>query len=219
MSALAEAGLVNFNLRFPGQYYDQETGLNYNYRRDGYDSATGRYTQSDPIGLKGGLNTYLYADANPLSIIDPLGLMGFGGYPSNVPIARPSTNICETCGPGDKLALKIENTPCVQGDAMCGIALQNAGFAPPYYPHTVVLSKKCLATLGIVGKTVAYKGTDAITKKGVPAGARLLGASEEVAVSLGKNVSEVLGPGMSALLILMYGIDEITEKCECKNGK
>lgn len=45
----------------------------YNYFRD-YDPVTGRYVQSDPIGLEGGLNTYLYAEANPLRYIDPYGL-------------------------------------------------------------------------------------------------------------------------------------------------
>ncbi len=62
----------NYNLRFPGQYLDQETGLHYNYFRD-YDPGTGRYVQSDPIGIDGGLNTYLYANANPLSYVDPEG--------------------------------------------------------------------------------------------------------------------------------------------------
>jgi RHS repeat-associated protein len=71
-------GTFTFNQRFPGQVFDAETGLHYNWHRV-YIPSTGRYAQSDPIGLNGGINTFIYVENNPLLIIDPMGWMGGSG--------------------------------------------------------------------------------------------------------------------------------------------
>ena len=63
---------IEMPLRMAGQYRDNETGLFYNYFRF-YDPQTGRYVENDPIGLKGGLNIFAYADNNPLKLTDPKG--------------------------------------------------------------------------------------------------------------------------------------------------
>jgi RHS repeat-associated protein len=65
-------GSFEFPLRFPGTYADRETGTLYNYFRD-YDPQTGRYVQSDPVGLRGGLNTYAYTFGDPVNLTDPTG--------------------------------------------------------------------------------------------------------------------------------------------------
>ena len=88
--------------RFPGQYADSETGLYYNYFRD-YDPTLGRYVEADPVGLAGGvylwgyvdivgkpsiqINLYLYTSADPINIIDPLGLQGIWSYGNDSPLS------------------------------------------------------------------------------------------------------------------------------------
>ena len=66
-------GVFNYNLRFPGQVYDKETNLQYNYFRD-YDPATRRCIQSGPIGLAAGSNKYAYVEGTPFRKVDPFGL-------------------------------------------------------------------------------------------------------------------------------------------------
>jgi RHS repeat-associated protein len=65
-------GVFPYNLRFPGQIFDGQAGLHYNGFRD-YDPAVGRYPESDPLGLKAGVNTYAYANGNPIRYADPKG--------------------------------------------------------------------------------------------------------------------------------------------------
>ncbi len=85
----------DFPLRFPGQYFDRETGLSFNVFRD-YDPAIGRYVESDPIGLGGGLNSYVYVGSNPLSLTDPFGLAESGPYhpPEDVSLRCTQADTC-----------------------------------------------------------------------------------------------------------------------------
>ncbi|MBL1142437.1 MAG: RHS repeat-associated core domain-containing protein [Proteobacteria bacterium] len=84
--------------RLPGQYYDEETGLHYNYIRY-YDPTIGRYITSDPIGLRGGNNTYNYVEGNPVIFVDPEGLLPSS---SNKHKQRNRKNKCSKSEPTNK---------------------------------------------------------------------------------------------------------------------
>ncbi len=70
----ADTGVLEQNLRFPGQWFQAETGLHQNWMRD-YDPTTGRYLQADPLGLVDGPNVYGYARQSPVRLTDPTGLL------------------------------------------------------------------------------------------------------------------------------------------------
>jgi RHS repeat-associated protein len=76
------------NLRFPGQFFDPETGLHYNYFRD-FDPQSGRYIASDPIGILGGEGLYTYAYGNPIRVVDTYGLVGALGVGPGQGVPEP----------------------------------------------------------------------------------------------------------------------------------
>jgi len=122
-------GAFEFPMRFPGQYADRETNLAYNIFRD-YSPESGRYTESDPIGLRGGVNSYLYVNASPIRYVDPLGLLADCGpegsllnyvVPNN-PLGFPFQPCCDThdrcydnCNGPDKLGCDMEGCTCFFG--------------------------------------------------------------------------------------------------------
>jgi RHS repeat-associated protein len=112
-------GAFNYNLRFQGQHYDAEIGLDYNINRD-YSSTLGRYVESDPIGLLGGINTYNYVRGNPIVNIDPFGLNCIarnGIVTCNVPGLDASVSFPQPVGWAnqyDNFGLSTENSAMLE---------------------------------------------------------------------------------------------------------
>ncbi|WP_233840322.1 RHS repeat-associated core domain-containing protein [Dyella sp. 2HG41-7] len=111
-----------YNPRFPGQYADAETGLNYNVNRD-YDSGTGRYIESDPMGLRAGSSTYAYVGGNSLDHVDSLGLQETGQTTVDAYCARYGAEACaEAVSGGQASSSAGSNGAAALGGAALGAA-------------------------------------------------------------------------------------------------
>ncbi len=99
------AGIFKYNLRFPGQVYDAETKLSDNWHRT-YSPQLGRYVQSDPIGLQGGVNTYNYVGGDPVNSVDPLGLQAI---PSPAGLIIGGLGMILSSPPGQKAINNVAN--------------------------------------------------------------------------------------------------------------
>ena len=99
---------ITSNLRYPGQYFDAETGLHYNDRRY-YDPDTGRYLTRDPLGFGGGANPYLYAKHSPVNFSDPTGeeLVGYVFCVSVCALIDGVTQAATNCGVVDYQGIAI----------------------------------------------------------------------------------------------------------------
>jgi RHS repeat-associated protein len=134
------------NLRFPGQYSDDETGQFYNYFRS-FDPRTGRYPQPDPIGTSGGWNRFIYAENSPLMFTDALGLQSAPGSAPHRPIV-PNLN------PNNKMPILQPKTQCVLA---CQAKMYPACAATAY---GVGMSFSAIATPAVgLGAAIVTSGT------------------------------------------------------------
>lgn len=182
--AYLDTNLITENLRFPGQYFDAESQLNYNLNRD-YDPTLGRYIQNDPIGLSGGINLYVYVANNPKILIDPMG--------ENIPFDAWIGNM-------------------TGGEAM-GISLeQQLGLPTSSVPHNVIVSQAAIGQVAssldtsstIVGM---IGGGMLLSPQTKPEGAALIGIAK--AMSIG---SQILDPNPVSFA-QGYTADLISKSC------
>jgi len=149
---------ITNNLRFPGQYYDAETGLNYNYFRD-YNPAIGRYLESDPIGTRNGTNhLYVYVSDNPVMGVDPRGL--YDPFQLNYQFVEYGPKSCGPCE--QSVVIKKANGYAELGDPTSGLEEPAFFFFAPQLYRTEV-TRACLPSCCKKTNDVTKTGTGPMT--------------------------------------------------------
>ncbi len=144
------------DLGFPGQYFEAETGLWNNWHRN-YSGALGRYFESDPIGLAGGINTYAYANGNPISNVDPTGLISYEAqrFLDSFSGSRTDTSKCAT---GECAAGLLPTPPDLRTEAQvdygqCKLVCNIAAAPPMAACNAVAGGGLAGAALGAAART------------------------------------------------------------------
>jgi len=195
-------GVFDLPLRLPGQTYDVETGLHYNYYRD-YDPSLGIYKQSDPIGLEAGLNTYAYVEGNPLDDIDPEGLSSLSlcANPANAAVCA-AAGIGAASSLATNLAVQVAQTgsmECIDwtqalastaaGAVLGALSGGIGGNALQTYKNVRAL-KRLAATRGLNYKPPVNPSPSAYTQTYVGNGQKLL-IKNQPAVNAQGSLSQV----------------------------
>jgi RHS repeat-associated protein len=135
---VSASGSTSTDHRFQGQYADAHAGLYYNYFRD-YDPTLGRYIQSDPIGLAGGLNRSGYVDGKPLALIDPKGTMA---GPGDLVIPAIGLWIVLTSPPAQDAAKKAVKTTANALTQLCPVQDDCTELLTKIKNHMAVMNAK-----------------------------------------------------------------------------
>lgn len=139
-ATISSSSTITNNLRFPGQYYDAETGLNYNYMRD-YNPVIGRYVEADPIGIIWGSNhIYAYVGNKPVNHADTTGLF--------VPPALKPGGDCMICDWGAIISCMLKKPATPNSANNCATCIFT------FNPYTGTYNQQACASCGLALTTI-----------------------------------------------------------------